>query len=157
MSGWEWVAMDTVQRGYRGRKVCHSVITTTGASQSRVWSGARGRGWVSRCCHSLGCSVINRMSWDELWGSRCDKPQWGESPVGTERERERDELRLLSENRPGRDKLTGTVGMFEESSWPQCIALCLCLFSSSSNNNLNYGLSPVSGSVCESVGGLMRI
>lgn len=38
---------------------------------------------------SMGCcpgSVINWMSWDELWSTRCDKPQWGESAVGTQRE-----------------------------------------------------------------------
>lgn len=47
----------------------------------------------------------------------------------------RDRVQLLSENRPKREKLTGTVGTFEESCCPQCILLGLCLFTSSSNNN----------------------
>lgn len=76
--------MDTEQHGYRRWKVYLSIITTSGAWQSRVRSEVRGQAGVIRCCHSFGlfCNYLN-----ELWSCRCDKPWRGESIVGTERER----------------------------------------------------------------------
>lgn len=73
---------------------------------------------------------------------------------------QRDGARFPSGNHPEREKLTGTVGIFEESCYPQCILLGLCLFISSSNNNFNYlyflSCAEASMSVCVSVMKMFR-
>lgn len=75
---------------------------------------------------------------------------------------ERDEARLLSGNRPEREKLTVTVGMFEEScllSVFSSVCVCVCFLQAATTTSaMDYlrflSCARVSASVCVSV---MRI
>lgn len=82
------------------------------------------------CCHG---SVIKWMSWDELWSTRCDKLQWGESAVGTETEFSCS-LRTIPRGK-------NWQGLWERLRNPAALSAFslafVCLFVTSSSNNFN--------------------